>query len=52
MIFILCGYEVRLTASISRPADCGATIFASQHAPKRVSPPPARAAGAVGLMQH
>ncbi|MEM4724599.1 MAG: hypothetical protein QXP01_06270, partial [Candidatus Hadarchaeum sp.] len=40
-----------LTISISRRADCVENPFASKHAPKRVSPPPARAKGAVGFMQ-
>ncbi len=39
----------RLTISISRRADCVESPFASRDAPKRVSPPPARATGAVGL---
>jgi len=39
------------TISISRRADCVKNPFASRHAPKRVSPPPARATGAVGLME-
>ena len=39
----------RPTISISRRADCVESPSASRHAPKRVSPPPARAKGAVGL---
>jgi len=42
-------YRSRLTISISRRADCVENPSASRHAPKRVSPPPARAKGAVGL---
>jgi len=45
------GYAISITISISRRADCGATTYASSHAPKRAVPPSARAAGAVGLMQ-
>jgi hypothetical protein len=39
----------RLTVSISRRADCVENPVASRHTSKRVSPPPARAKGAVGL---
>jgi len=48
LVYIL---DCRPTISISRRADCVESSFASKHAPKRVSPPPARATGAVGLMQ-